>query len=54
MTAATMIHHLAASDPAAELFRQALGLEAITSLTVIATTETTAQALLAADPEYLA
>ncbi len=46
MNTSTMIHHLAASDPAAELFRQALGLEAVASLTVIATTQTAAQSLL--------
>lgn len=46
MIAATMIHHLTASDPAAELFRQALGLETVASLTVIATNPTTAQTLL--------
>lgn len=46
MNTATMIHHLAATDPAAELFRQALGLDAVTSLTVIATAPVSAQALL--------
>ena len=46
MTTATMIHHLAASDPTVELFRQALGLEAVVSLTVIATMQTGAQTLL--------
>jgi len=42
----TAVFHLSASDPASELFRQALGLAASSSLTVIAQQPTAAETLL--------
>ena len=46
MTTTTAIFRMTAADPAGELFRQALGLDPMTSLVVIASAPTAAQALL--------